>query len=202
MSLSLVYKCYINLWYDQFCEKFEFSVKNLLLLSTQKVRGRRLYDKANAFAMGRWDRFDLAISNEFCRDGSPFGYSFLDCREETCSAVLPATSCQRRTTGRATYSPLIPVIRSAMPSLVPKILSCPMGFWSKNSDTNSRAYWSVRRNRLGLRSFSSMLSLKSRTKIRCRMIPRCTGAESCNVLSYFHQPNLSVYRSLRTFSSL
>lgn len=66
------------------------------------VKDPNITTTSRELAMGRWDRFDLAISNEFCRDGSPFGYSFLDCSEETCSAVLPSTPCQRRTTGRAT----------------------------------------------------------------------------------------------------
>ena len=46
MSLSLVYKCYMNFWHDQFCEKSKFSIKILLLSSDQKVRGRRLYIEA------------------------------------------------------------------------------------------------------------------------------------------------------------
>ena len=58
-----------------------------------------------------------------------------------------------------------------------------MGFCSKYSETNSTAYRSVRRYRVGRKSFSTIANEKSRMSIRCRMIPLCKGVVSRNNLT-------------------
>ena len=83
--------------------------------------------------------------------------------------------------------PLISLILTASPSLNPSTPSCEIGFCSKNSLTNSCAYRIVRRYRVGRRSFSIMDCDKSKTKIKCRIIPRCNGVVSLRSLQKYFE---------------
>jgi hypothetical protein len=74
--------------------------------------------------------------------------------------------------------PLMALTRSARPSLRPRTPSCEMGFCSKNSLTNSWAYRRVNKYLVGRKSFSDMDCERSRIRMRCRMIPRCSGVVS------------------------
>ena len=78
--------------------------------------------------------------------------------------------------------PLISLTLTASPSLRPRMPSWEIGFCSKNSLTKSCAYLRVRRYRVGRRSFSDMDCERSKTRMRCRMIPRCNGVVSLNSL--------------------
>lgn len=104
-----------------------------------------------------------AISSPFCKLGRPFG-----------SCVLKAWIAFMCSVGL----PLISLILTASPSLKPSMPSWEIGFCSKNSLTNSCAYRIVSRYRVGRRSFSVIDCDRSRTRIRCRMIPRCKGVVS------------------------
>ena len=63
------------------------------------------------------------------------------------------------------------LIRTAMPSRIPTIPSCDIGFCSKNSLMKCTVYVSMRKYRVGRRSFSFMAEDMSRTRIRCRIMP-------------------------------
>ena len=117
----------------------------------------------------------LPISNAFCRLACPFGScSLKPCSFAICSLGFPPIS----------------LTRTASPSLIPIIPSCEIGFCSKNSVTNSDVYRIVSKYLVGRRSFSDIADERSMISIRCRMMPRCRGVVSFNVLERNHGVSL------------
>jgi len=144
-----------------------------------------------------------AISIAFCRLGSPMGSSL--CRSE----IARSTSCGFPTYVKSfsffffsvlvlakgggvakregaeregRNAPDISPIRSPMPPRMPTMPICPSGFWSNHSVTNSRAYSSVRSNRVGRMSRSVIDAERSSKRTRWRMIDRRIAAAGARSL--------------------
>ena len=133
-----------------------------------------------------------AISIAFCRLGSPTGSSL--CRSD----IAWSTSCgfpihnltkkeikgaeRERERERERNAPDISHIRSPIPPRIPTMPICPSGFWSNHSVTNSRAYSSVRSNRVGRMSRSVIDVERSSRRTRWRMIERRIAAAGARSL--------------------
>jgi hypothetical protein len=87
---------------------------------------------------------------------------------------------------RAGNAPDISHIRSPIPPRIPTIPICPSGFWSNHSVTNSRAYSSVRSNRVGRISRSPIDVERSNRRTRCRIIERRIAAAGARSLLFLY----------------
>ena len=84
-------------------------------------------------------------------------------------------------------APDISHIRSPIPPRMPTMPICPSGFWSNHSVTNSRAYSSVRSNRVGRMSRSVMDVERSSRRTRWRMIDRRIAAAGARSLLFLEK---------------
>lgn len=66
----------------------------------------------------------------------------------------------------SSHIPDISPIRSPIPALMPTIPTCPNGFWSNHSVTNSLAYCNMRSNLVGRMSRSAIAEERSKRRIK------------------------------------